>query len=239
MSRRARLLLGWGLAVLAIALFLRLGYWQSGRAVEKAGMLEHARAALDTRRPRVLAVAHAAGRARAYDWAQGRGRFIGPPLWLDNQQREGRVGVRAYRVFRSELGDLLLVDAGWAPMAADRRALPVLELPERDVDVRGLLAPPPSAGLRVGAPLTREHDAWLMLRVDTAAIAEALALPGPLAPRVLRLDPALPFGAARDLDIFPNTLPPDKHRGYAVQWFGLAITVLVIALVLTFRGSRR
>ena len=61
----------------------------------------------------------------------------------------------------------------------------------------------------------------------------------PLAPRVLRLDPALPLGYARDLDLLPNTLPPEQHRGYAVQWFALALAVLVTALILTFRKRRR
>ena len=52
---------------------------------------------------------------------------------------------------------------------------------------------------------------------------------------MLKLDPTLPIGYARDLDILPNTLPPERHLGYAVQWFGLALTVLATALVLTFR----
>jgi cytochrome oxidase assembly protein ShyY1 len=55
---------------------------------------------------------------------------------------------------------------------------------------------------------------------------------------VLKLDPALPLGYARDLDILPNTMPPERHLGYAVQWFGLALTVLITALVLTFRKPR-
>ena len=42
----------------------------------------------------------------------------------------------------------------------------------------------------------------------------------------------------RDLAILANTLTPERHLGYAVQWFGLAITVLVVALVLTLRKKR-
>jgi cytochrome oxidase assembly protein ShyY1 len=53
------------------------------------------------------------------------------------------------------------------------------------------------------------------------------------------LDPAIPLGYARDLDVLPNTLPPERHLGYAVQWFGLALAVLVTALVLTFRKPSR
>ena len=59
-----------------------------------------------------------------------------------------------------------------------------------------------------------------------------------LAPRVLRLDPKLPIGYARDLEILPNTLPPQKHLGYAVQWFALALAVLFTALILTFRKAK-
>jgi cytochrome oxidase assembly protein ShyY1 len=53
---------------------------------------------------------------------------------------------------------------------------------------------------------------------------------------VLRLDPALTgIGFARDLDVLPNTLPPERHRGYALQWFGLSATLLAITLFLFLR----
>ncbi len=78
----------------------------------------------------------------------------------------------------------------------------------------------------------------MLTRVDPAAIAASTGLSVPLAPRVLRLDPALPLGYERDLQLLANTLPPDKHRGYAVQWFALALAVLVTALILTFRKAR-
>ncbi|HJS34801.1 MAG TPA: SURF1 family cytochrome oxidase biogenesis protein, partial [Pseudoxanthomonas sp.] len=68
-------------------------------------------------------------------------------------------------------------------------------------------------------------------------LAQALKLPA-LAPRLLKLDPDLPLGYARDLDVLPNTLPPERHIGYAVQWFGLAGAVLVTALLLTWRSRR-
>ena len=59
-----------------------------------------------------------------------------------------------------------------------------------------------------------------------------------LAPRILRLDPSLPLGYARDLDVLPNTLPPERHRGYALQWFGLALTTLLLSLYFAFFRRR-
>ncbi|MDN5783013.1 MAG: SURF1 family protein, partial [Luteimonas sp.] len=74
--------------------------------------------------------------------------------------------------------------------------------------------------------------------LDAPGLRTQLRQPG-LAPRVLKLDPAAPLGYARDLDVLPNTLPPERHLGYAVQWFALAAAVLVIALLLTFRKRKQ
>ncbi|HZH44511.1 MAG TPA: SURF1 family protein [Lysobacter sp.] len=239
MSRARTRWIGWALALLAIALFVRLGLWQSQRAVEKQAMLRAAASVLDRREPQPLARAADPRRVRGYDWAEGRGRFAARgPLLLDNQQRGGRTGVRVYRIFVPEpAGTPLLVDLGWLPLAG-RRELPAIERLDGSHVLRGLLAPPPSPGLALGAPLARHGDAWLMTRVDPAAIARETGLPA-LAPRVLRLDPALPLGYERDLVLLANTLPPEKHRGYAVQWFALAAAVLVTAVLLTVRSLRR
>ncbi len=239
MSRRRNLVFGWTLAVLAIGLFASLGMWQSRRAVEKQAMLDAADRVLLERSPMPLAAAADPARARDYDWSAGTGRFDARgALLLDNQQREGRVGVRAYRIFVPEAGAPLLVDLGWLPLPGDR-ALPRVAQPAGKHELRGLLVPPPSTGIAVGPALSAAGDGWLMTRVDVQAIAAETGLSVALAPRVLRLDPALPLGFERDLALLPNTLPPDKHRGYAVQWFALALAVLATALILTFRKSRR
>ena len=59
-----------------------------------------------------------------------------------------------------------------------------------------------------------------------------------LSPRVLRLNPDLKMGYARDLDVLPNTIPPEKHRGYAVQWFGMCLATIIITLILAFRRKK-
>ena len=238
MSTSRTLLAGWVLAALVIALFTSAGFWQSRRAVEKQSMLDAAAQVLAARDALPLVAAADPARRGGYDWSSGAGTFDARgPLWLDNQQRDGRSGVRAYRVFVPDSGAPLLVDLGWLPLPGDR-ALPAIERPPGRVVVRGLLAPPPSTGLALGTGLAREGDGWLLTRLDTAALASALGLSVPLAPRVLRLDPALPLGYDRDLQLLANTLPPEKHRGYALQWFALAFAALATALILTFRRPR-
>lgn len=237
MSRRSQLVVGWLLALAVIAGFTRLGVWQSQRAVEKQAMLDDAAQILATRQPAGLGAAADPGSRGRYQWAQGSGEFASGPQWLlDNQQRNGRVGVQAYRIFLPDQGQPLLVDLGWLPLPGDR-TMPSVERPEGHIRIEGLLSPPPSGGIALGAGMAEQGEGWLMLRLDIPAISAAAGMP--LAARVLRLDPASPLGYERDLALLPNTLPPAKHRGYALQWFGLALAVLVTALVLSFRTRPR
>jgi surfeit locus 1 family protein len=234
------LLFGWGMALLGIALFTRLGFWQLARMHEKQALLDGAHAVLVTRDARPLAIAADPRRARAYDWTSADGYFVAAPaVLLDNQQRQGRAGVRAYRVFQSTdaMAAPLLVELGWLPVPGDRR-LPSIPRPGGIVRIAGLLAPPPSAGLAHAIAVPQRDGALLTITLEVPMLRRALRLPT-LAPRVLKLDPLVPIGYPRDLDILPNTLPPERHLGYAVQWFGLALTVLATALLLTFRKPKR
>lgn len=239
MSRQRNLLVGWTAALIAMALFSTAGAWQWRRMHEKQASLDASRQILGEGKAEPLSIAADVNRARRYDWAAGAGTFDAHgALLLDNQQSGGRSGLRVYRIFVPEQGGPLLVDLGWLPLGGDRK-LPRIPRTGGRVELRGLLMPPPSTGLALGAGVTRADDNWLLTRVDPTAIAAGMRLSAPLAPRVLRVDPSLPIGYARDLDILPNTLPPQRHLGYAVQWFALALAVLVTAGILTFRKSSR
>ena len=54
---------------------------------------------------------------------------------------------------------------------------------------------------RWASGIAKQGEGWVLTRVDLDrdAVSRTLALSAPLAPRVLRLDPALPLGYARDL----------------------------------------
>ena len=247
MSVRGNSIFGWLLALTVIALFARLGWWQLDRMHQKQAMLDAVHLVLQQRQAQSLAVAATPARHASYDWSAGSGHFADlPPVLLDNQMADGHgvaagAGVRAYRVFQPDDGMPLLVELGWLPLPGNRSLPSVPPLGLRQV--RGLLVPPPSSGL-AQAPAARQADGTLLaVSLLPDALREPLHLKA-LAPRVLKLDPeqALPASGpayVRNLDILPNTLPPERHLGYAVQWFGLALAVLVTALVLTFRKAVR
>lgn len=248
-ASRRTLVTGWLLALAAIVVFASLGRWQLGRMHEKQARLAAAAHALANRVPQPLLLASDPKRASAYDWTAGRGSIASTTVWLDNQMRAGKPGVRMYCVLLPDEGvQALLVDAGWWPLDA-QRSLPVFGCPRGNgVMVRGMLASPPAIGLARGEAVAGSGPQhWLATRLDLPAIAHTLQLSTGIAPRVLRLDPerqpddagVMLAPGQRDLDILPNTIPPDRHLGYAVQWFGLALTVFIIAIVLTLRARKR
>lgn len=239
-NRGRGLVLGWILAMATMGLFSALGFWQLGRAEEKEAMLAAAQQVLEDRDNALPLLAAGDLQQRdAYDWAEGAGTFVrAPAVLLDNQMREGRAGIRAYRLFQPAAEPApILIELGWLPLPGDRR-LPEVTLPQGEQHLQGLLAPPFSAGTAAAVVMTQANGDLLVTSLEAPGLPAALGLAG-LPPRVLRLDPAHPLGYARDLDILPNTLPPSQHLGYAVQWFGLALTVLATALLLTWRSRRK
>ena len=239
MSRGRNIALLWPLALLVIAAFCALGAWQLGRMQQKQTMLAAVQQVLQQRQAQPLALAADVARLHDYDWAGGAGRFVdAPAVLLDNQQRDDRAGVRAYRVFQpADPGAApLLVELGWLPMPGDRR-LPEVARPSGEPHVAGLLAPPPSHGIMAPVATMQPDGQLLATGLDAPDLRDQLGQ-SRLAPRVLKLDPQSPLGYARDLDILPNTLTPERHLGYAVQWFALALAVLATALLLTFRKPK-
>ena len=230
MSRRVALV---AFACVLVAAFCALGRWQWQRGIGKQALIDAQARVLAERRAQPLASLSLQDDT-ALAWTAGRGHFADLPLLLlDNQRRGDGVGVRVLRVFAPDGGRALLVDLGWLPLPADR-TLPSPAVPAGALVVDGLLGPPPSAGLHLGPDhVVAAGGTWLLTRVELAALARDLKLQ--LAPRVLRLDPALPIGHARDLEPLANTLPPERHRGYAVQWYALAFATVVATLLLLLR----
>lgn len=241
------MVIGWVLAIATIVLFVCLGRWQLDRMHEKQARLDAAAQALKPQAPQPLLLASDPKRAQQYDWATGGGVMANATIWLDNQMLQGKPGLRMYCVLLPDAGvQAQLLDAGWWPLDG-RRDMPVFGCPVGAQDVRGLLAAPPSGGLQRGDAMAASGvHRWLATRIDPVRIARELKLSAGIAPRVLRLDPARNKGDAgvmlvpgvRDLVILPNTLTPARHLGYAVQWFALAITVLVVAVVLTLKARK-
>jgi len=225
---RSRLLAG-ALAFAAIACFASLGVWQLGRAADKRAQ---AAAFVAGDAPAVPLPPSGAPRAR-YLRVEARGQYlVDRQFLLDNMTHAGQAGYRVLTPLLTLAGTVLLVDRGWIPAPASRAALPEVGVDGSERAVRGRLDALPRAGLH---PNAAPEQGWpRRISYPTQAEIEQ-ALGRPVEVEVLLLDAAEPDGFVRDWK--PSGLTPERHLGYAFQWFALALTLAVLVLV-SFLKSR-
>jgi surfeit locus 1 family protein len=224
------------LATLAgLALLLGLGQWQCGKALaaEAASALREERLRLP---PETIGAQLLDPQRAAAARYSVRGNYL-PALqfYIDNRQEGGVAGVHVVTPLQIEGSDtLLLVNRGWAPWPHGRGVLPEVATPPGIVQLSGL-ADVPSTKAYFLMPQQHETDPRLWMRVDIARFA-ALAAGKPVQPVVLLQD----GGASADQLVRHWPAPEDrsvKHRGYALQWWGMAAALLVFYLVTTLRRA--
>lgn len=222
-------------AVAAIALFTALGFWQLGRAEFKRDLAADYERADSADAVAVDRATELASLPR-FTPVRVTGRFdTERQIFLDNRVRDARPGIEVFTPLALSGGGAVLVNRGWLPVPDRRRPLPDAPAPREALTLRGLVNEPPATGLRLGDAPASPRWPWL---TPYLAIPEAeAALDRELADRVVLLGESEPYGFERGWE--PRTLSPERHVGYAVQWFALAAAVAVTWLVLGWRSRRR
>jgi surfeit locus 1 family protein len=223
-------------ALLLLPLLLALGFWQLDRARQKDIM----RANFETRvsLPALpIDTLDLADPEIRYRRISATGYYDGErQILLDNQILAGRPGYHVYTPFRYEPGQpALLVNRGWIAVGGYRDQLPDVSIPDAtEVALTGRVGQPANPGLRLAA---RDGDSNTWPRVTAYIDYDELSrtLGYPLAPVVILLAPAEPYGYRREWNARFAHVSPARHRGYAVQWFGLAVTLVVIYIVVNVR----
>ncbi|MBS0395041.1 MAG: SURF1 family protein [Proteobacteria bacterium] len=200
-----------------LALLLGLGHWQLGRAAEKRALVAAFRAGSGPALPL------GAAPAPRYAHVAVAGRYLGARQFLlDNMTHAGVAGYRVWTPLERADGSLLLVDRGWLPVGASRAVLPPLDVDGAARTLTGRIDDLPRAGLRLAGAI---EPGWpRRVAYPTWAELEA-ALGRPLAHVLVLLDAGAADGFVRDWQ--PPAPGPERHLGYALQWFALALTLLV------------
>ncbi len=216
-----------------LVLLLSLGGWQLKRAQDKRAALQGLRQQIEQpvrELPAVLEDPQA--------WRYRRVRVTGHldgghQLLLDNQVSRGQVGLQVLTPLRMAHGQqAVLIDRGWVPLGPDRRQLPEVPVTGQRVELTGTVYVPYKSPYHLGG-LDEGQAGWprVIQYLDFPAISRRLGYP--LAPLTIRLDPASPHGYRREWPDIPFT--PQRHLGYAIQWFALAAVLVVVYLALNIR----
>jgi surfeit locus 1 family protein len=210
-----------GLPVLII--LLGLGTWQAQRLVWKTDLLAQITAA-EAAPPAPISDPPA-----PYAKLEAVGRFDhAREALLGVEIRANRMGARLMVPFLRDSGPPILVDRGWVPL--DRPG--EIARPEGEQRITGYVRFGEAAG-RFAAQ--DDVAGRRFYHFDPVAIGSALGLPG-MAPYALVL-----LGQPGSLPEPAQSLPRPRnnHLGYAITWYGLALSLIGVFVAFAWREGKR
>jgi surfeit locus 1 family protein len=232
---RRRFAPSWLMTLLTIALclaFWKLGNWQWDRGVHRQAEWDAFARGADA--PVPLGTRSLGAFERFKRIVVGGSWDVAHQFLLDNRSHAGLPGYEVLTPLHLPDGRVLLVDRGWVAFTGSRARLPDITLEgHQPVSVTGRLDNLPVGGLALGHAGPAADAVWPKVTSYPTLAELAVALRHPVEPWMLQLDPAGGGGYVRDWQ--PPGLPPLRHFSYAIQWWGFAVTLLVIWGIMSAR----
>lgn len=216
------------LVSLLLPLLVSLSLWQLARAQEKQTLLLNYQQLQVKRKANLESLT-------AEQWVDYlpvylQGTFNREHYWLlDNRSRNGRVGYEVVAPFIAGQS-IVLVNIGWVSASPERSSLPVIDLPARIVKVAGHLYTP-QKNLLVNTGESDLPIPWpkRVLQIDWETVTRDLDLANSgtiLVTKILRVNSEDPIALVTDWSLV--NIKPAKHKGYAFQWFAMAVALLIL-----------
>ena len=226
----------WLIVIFTLLVFsglIKLGIWQTARAIEKEQRIERITNYQSSASLSLKALLELQGNDEDINDipVKIKGEFDGEKVFLiDNQTHKGRLGYRVLQILTLEKASVL-INLGWIEGFIDRSKLPkvasVSGIHEISGNVRLV-----EKGIVLSEQIF-EHPQW-PLRVQTIDIEQfSQLISQKLLPFVVYLDTKEPIGFEKNWR--PIVMPPEKHTGYAVQWLTLAIAWLSLMIWASYK----
>ncbi|WP_163836190.1 SURF1 family protein [Spartinivicinus ruber] len=168
-----------------------------------------------------------------YRYVISKGSFIrNQHILLDNQIVNGRVGFNVISPFVTEQGRLVLVDRGWIGPITRRDQLP--EVPEYNEQLKlvGILFNQLSKPFLLSKEALASDWPKIVQALDTKQLKKIFNLTNFY---LIRLDK--PQEGAFTPHYKLINISPEKHWGYAVQWFAMAVIILLLFLRFIYKNK--
>jgi len=155
-------------------------------------------------------------------------------LLLDNRIHERQVGYEVLMPFTTKEGYHAIINRGWIAQGMTREQLPEVAPVAGEVTIAGSVYVPLSEPFLLSDVQEAQTAEWpkVVQKIDMAAWNDTLKLT--LLPYTIRIDQN--STAALSADWPTVNMEPEKHRGYAVQWFSMAAALM---LMYAYFGTRR
>ena len=209
-------------SLLLLPILLSLGFWQLSRAQEKLTLQE------SWQTQQALPPKAYSPDDRQIDSRRVyvEGRFNTQHYWLlEHRMLDGRLGYEVVMAFSlTHEGDTLLVNRGWVPAGQYREDNPTLTTPKGTIRIAGTLKIPSDSAFIEQAKSLRQSWPQRLLEVDVELMAQQVQ--HSLAKNILLLDADSPGALLTNWQ--PINMSAEKHWGYAVQWFAMALALCIL-----------
>jgi surfeit locus 1 family protein len=224
------------ITALLLPALLFLGYWQLQRADEKALLASSWQARAEQPPVALSELDPGSPQSITYVPVVLRGRFSAEKYFLlDNRIYGGRFGYEVLALFELEASaGSVLVNRGWLAGDASRLTLPAVPAVTDPVRISGHVYVAPGKPYLLSEQVLAPGWPKRIQAVEMSKLRSALGdlHGGSMFPYPVRIDALQPGALTVDWQVI--NISPEKHRGYAFQWFTMAA---VLGLYFIFRSS--
>lgn len=218
---------------IVLPLLLSLGFWQMDRAIEKQQLQLLLQNRLDEP-VRHISSTDNLQEDMTFRRVVMRGYFDNDQQYLqDNRIYKGQVGYGVYTPFSFDRGESwIFVNRGWTATSKDRSQLPAITVTAETTELLGILSQPPGQLMQLGGQQAQMSQ-W-PARVQNIDLMQIEKETGKrVQPYVLQLDASSEHAYFQDWKPYVDT--PQKNQSYAIQWFSMAVVLLLIYVSLNIR----
>lgn len=217
------------LALLFFLFFIRLGFWQIHRAHEKSQMIL-AQKTQEKQKP--VLWSNKQKLPLQYEQILVKGTYLPQVFLLDNQHYQHQFGYDVLMPLELADGSVIMIDRGWVSGDPTRRALPRIQTPKGLVTLHGSVYFPNKNQWILGPALEKKQSKMSIIEfVDQKLISQVLQKA--VYPFIMRLSKQDTHGFIREWKTV--SMPAERHLAYALQWFVMALVVLIIFVALNLK----
>lgn len=210
-------------AIIFVPITISLGFWQLDRAQEKKEIIANYDKLL-TSEPVSL---NTKSIYKNWQPATTMGRFKDIVIFEDNAILSGRAGFKIYHLFENGDGSYMFVHRGFIERNMIKNNLPLIDTPKGKQSLKG------SVLIKQDNSFVQdieESDARIIQEFNIERLINKFPILKDryLHPFLFNLD-------IRDKNKFlaiekPVNMAASKHIGYAIQWFGLCIALIILTI---------
>ncbi len=221
------------LTICFIIVFIALGKWQLSRADERSMQYEKLE---NLSKEPVVTISGGLVKLEdvQYRQVEAKGYYLPEyTIYLDNKTYKGHAGyhvITPLKILSSEV--LVVVNRGWISAGKDRSILPEIETASGEIVIHGVAASPELKTFELGAPDV-SGPVWSSFNLERYRQMTGYDFQ----PLMLLQKDSMSDGLIRDW--IKADSGASKNIGYAVQWFSLAATTIIIFLILNVKRNNQ